>query len=131
MEFGRQVLSDLRQLQAEKRPNPTSHRGSPAMSLPPEVDDLVQQLSHSLEPPQRNAFIDAAEVVLQSIPCLGVGVAYRTLVGLQRKYFDPPEDRVAYGPQHYRRPTKLSSLPPVAVEDPRSIGLRRAAWARR
>ena len=101
------------------------------MSLPPEVDDLVQQLSHSLEPPQRHAFIDAAYTVLGGIPCLGIGVAYRTLAGLQRKYFDPPEDRVAYGPQHYRRPTKLSSLPPVAVEDPRSIGLRRAARARR
>jgi hypothetical protein len=101
------------------------------MSLPPEVDDIVQQLSYSLEPPQRHAFIDAAQVVLGSIPCLGVGVAYRTLVGLQRKYFDPPCDRVAYGPQHYRRPTKLTSLPPVGAEDARGTARRLAMWARR
>jgi hypothetical protein len=130
MEFGRQVLSDLRQLQAEKRPNPTSHRGSLAMSLPPEVDDLVQQLSYSLEPPQRHAFIDAAQAALGSIPCLGVGVAYRTLAGLQRKYFDPPCDRVAYGPSHHRQ-NKLNSLPPVGAEDARGTARRVSMWARR
>jgi hypothetical protein len=98
------------------------------MSLPPEVDDLVQQLSHSLEPPQRHAFVDAAQAALGTIPCLGVGVAYRTLAGLQRQFFDPPDDRVAYGPQHYRRPTKLTSLPPVGADDAR--GCRASHWRR-
>jgi hypothetical protein len=102
------------------------------MSLPPEVDDLVQQLSYSLEPPQRHAFIDAAQTALESIPCLGVGVAYRTLAGLQKQFFDPPDDAVeAHAPKHYRRPTKLSSLPPVGAEDPRGVGRRLSQWARR
>jgi hypothetical protein len=91
------------------------------MSLPPEVDDLVQQLSSSLEPPQRRAFIDAAQTALGSIPCLGVGVAYRILAGLQRKFFDPPEDRVAYGPSRHK-PTKLNSLPAIGADDPRTGG---------
>jgi hypothetical protein len=101
------------------------------MSLPPEVDDLVQQLSHSLEPPQRRAFIDAAQTALESIPCLGVGVAYRTLVGLQRRFFDPPSDTVeAHAPRHYRRPTKLSSLPPIGRPDRAEGGQQRNAWRR-
>jgi len=91
------------------------------MSLPPEVDDLVQQLSHSLEPPQRHAFIDAARTALESIPCLGVGVAYRTLAGLQRQFFDPPCDRVAYGPNHYK-PSKLIAAPAIGADDPRTGG---------
>ena len=100
-------------------------------ALPDEVDLLVVQLAASLEPPQHAAFIDAARVILADIPCLGPGSAYRVLVPLQRRFFDPPEDRVAYGPQHYRRPTKLSSLPPVGIEDARGTARRLAMWARR
>jgi hypothetical protein len=91
------------------------------MPLPPEIDDLVQQLSHSLEPPQRHAFINASQTALESIPCLGVGVAYRTLAELQRKFFDPPCDRAAYGPSHHK-PTKLNSLPAIGADDPRTGG---------
>jgi hypothetical protein len=99
--------------------------------LPDEVDLLVIQLAASLEPPQHAAFIDAARAILADIPCLGPGSAYRVLVPLQRRFFDPPSDTTeAHAPRHHR-PTKLTSLPPVAIEDARAIGLRRASWARR
>jgi hypothetical protein len=91
------------------------------MSLPDEVDELIQQLSSSLEPPQRHAFIDAAEAALAGISCLGVGVAYRVLAPLQRAYFDPPCDRVAYGPNHYK-PSKLIAAPAIGADDPRCGG---------
>jgi hypothetical protein len=91
------------------------------MSLPVEVDELIQQLSHSLEPPQRHAFIDAAERALAGVPCLGVGVAYRVLAPLQRAHFDPPVDRVAYGPSHHKT-NKLNSLPAIGADDPRTGG---------
>jgi hypothetical protein len=103
-------------------------------ALPDEVDLLVVQLAASLEPPQHAAFIDAARVILADIPCLGPGSAYRVLVPLQRRFFDPPDDAVeAHAPKHYRAGrTKLAVLPPIgAAEDPRSIGRRRAEWARR
>jgi len=117
---------------AEETPEPYPYSGVSAMSpLPDEVDLLVVQLAASLEPPQYAAFIDAARTALADIPCLGPGSAYRILVPLQRRFFDPPEDRVAYGPQHYRRPTKLSSLPPVGIEDARGTARRLAMWARR
>jgi hypothetical protein len=89
--------------------------------LPDEVDLLVIQLAASLEPPQHAAFIDAARTALADIPCLGPGSAYRILVPLQRRFFDPPEDRVAYGPSHHK-PNKLNSLPPVGADDPRTGG---------
>ena len=103
------------------------------MSLPDEVDLLVVQLAASLEPPQHAAFIDAARTALADIPCLGPGSAYRVLVPLQRRFFDPPDDAVeAHAPKHYRAgSTKLASLPPVGAEDGRAIGKQRAAWARR
>jgi hypothetical protein len=42
------------------------------MSLPDEVDELVQQLSYSLESPQRHAFINAAQTALAGISNLAV-----------------------------------------------------------
>jgi hypothetical protein len=100
--------------------------------LPDEVDLLVVQLAASLEPPQHAAFIDAARTALADIPCLGPGSAYRLLVPLQRRFFDPPDDAVeAHAPRHYRRPTKLSSLPPVGAEDVRGTARRLSMWARR
>ena len=103
------------------------------MSLPAEIDELVLQLAASLTPSQYDAFVIAARTTLAGIPCIGPGSAYRVLVPLQRRFFDPPSDTVeAHAPKHYRRPTKLSSLPSIgAAEDPRSIGRRRALWARR
>jgi len=101
------------------------------MSLPADIDSLISELSASLEPPGRAAFEAAAQSALAGLDCAGPGLAYRILVPLQRQFFDPPRDRVAYGPNHYR-PSKLAALPSIgAAEDPRSIGRRRALWARR
>jgi hypothetical protein len=80
---------------------------------------LVAELGASLSPPQYAAFETAARSALAAIPCLGVGVAYRTLVGLQRQYFDPPLDpRVANtGGRHYRTGnSKLANLPPIGED---------------
>jgi hypothetical protein len=99
--------------------------------LPDEVDLLVVQLAASLEPPQHAAFIDAARTALADIPCLGPGSAYRVLVPLQRRFFDPPSDTIeAHAPKHYRRPTKLSSLPPIGRPDRAEGGQQRNAWRR-
>jgi hypothetical protein len=103
------------------------------MSLPTEIDDLVLQLASSLPPDRYDGFVDAARTTLAGIPCIGPGSAYRALVSLQARYFTPPPDpRIAAGPKHYRAgSTKLAVLPPIAIEDARSIGRRRALWARR
>jgi hypothetical protein len=102
-----------------------------AMSFTTEdVDTIIAELGASLTPSQYSAFAAAAHAALGN--CSGPGAAYRILRGLQRNFFDPPSDTTeAHAPKHYRRPTKLTSLPPVAIEDVRAIGLRRAAWARR
>ena len=97
-----------------------------------DTDPLIAELGASLTPSQYAAFESAARDVLASLVCSGPGSAYRALRDLQRRHFDPPSDTTeAHAPRHYRRPTKLSSLPPVAIEDARAIGLRRASWARR
>jgi hypothetical protein len=101
------------------------------MSIPDEIDELVLQLAASLAPSQYDAFVIAARTALAGVPCLGPGLAYRVLAPLQRRFFDPPEERVAVGPRHHR-PNKLNALPAIAaVERPQSIGRRRAMWARR
>ena len=95
------------------------------MSIPDEIDQLVLQLAASLPPPQYFAFVAAAHAVLGEIDCnhLGVGLAYRRLRDLQRSHYDyPPDPRVAHGPRHWRRPTKISSLPPIGAPDPREGG---------
>jgi hypothetical protein len=100
-------------------------------SIPDEIDELVLQLAASLAPSQYDAFVIAARTALAGIPCIGPGSAYRVLAPLQRRFFDPPEERVAVGPRHHH-PNKLNSLPPIAaVEEPQSIGRRRAMWVRR
>jgi hypothetical protein len=101
------------------------------MSLPIEIDELIQQLAASLVPPQRHAFIDAARTVLTGVPCLGPGLAFRILVPIQRQFFDPPSDaRAVHGPRHLA--TKLTTRPVIAaVEEPNSVERRRTMWSRR
>ena len=100
-------------------------------SIPDEIDELVLQLAASLVPSQYDAFVIAARTALAGISCIGPGSAYRILAPLQRRFFDPPEERVAVGPRHHH-PNKLNSLPAIAaVEEPQSIGRRRAMWGRR
>ena len=101
---------------------PLSHKVEPStMSLPAEIDELVLQLAASLTPSQYDAFVIAARTTLAGIPCIGPGSAYRVLAPLQRRFFDPPEERVAVGPRHHHQ-TKLTMLPPVGAEDPRTGG---------
>jgi hypothetical protein len=100
------------------------------MSLPDEIDELVLQLAASLEPAQHHAFIAAARTALTGIPCIGPGSAYRVLVPIQRRFFDPPDDvRVIASPRHHQ-PNKLNSLPPVGAEDARGVARRLAQWGR-
>jgi hypothetical protein len=100
--------------------------------LPDDVDLLVVQLAASLEPPQHAAFIDAARTALADIPCLGPGSAYRILVPLQRRFWDPPADSRTIAGPHHNRGSRSNTLPAIgAVEEPENIARRRALWARR
>jgi len=103
------------------------------MSPHDDVDSLISELGASLPAPQYAAFETAARAALGGLVCSGPGIGYRILRDLQRSYYDyPPDPRVAHGPKHYRAgSTKLAALPPIAIEDSRSIGRRRALWARR
>jgi hypothetical protein len=101
------------------------------MSSPDDIDTLISELSASLEPPQHAAFEAAARSALAGLDCAGPGLAYRILVPLQRRFFDPPDDaRVIAGPRHHRQ-NKLNALPPVGAEDPRGTARRLSMWARR
>ena len=81
-----------------------------------DVAALVSELGASLTPSQYSAFAAAAHAALGN--CSGPGAAYRILRDLQRCYFDPPaDDPNRYAPRHWRRPTKLSSLPPIGRPD--------------
>jgi hypothetical protein len=99
------------------------------MSLPDEVDLLVVQLAASLEPAQHHAFLAAARTALAGIPCLGPGSAYRVLAQLQRGFWDPPLDRVAYGPSHHKT-NKLNSLPAIETDSARGRAQARTRWMR-
>src|SRR5262245_30858761 len=89
-----------------------------------DVEQLIFELSASLAPPQRSAFLDAARAALEAAGCSGCGAAYRVLAPLQRAYFDPPpDDRLANtGARHYRE-SKLAAGPPIGSDDPR-VGAR-------
>src|SRR5262245_52452046 len=80
--------------------------------LPDDVDTLVHELSASLLPSQRHAFIDAARAALAAAGCSGCGAAYRVLAPLQRTYWDPPPDQRVGEPRHYR-PSKLADAEPI------------------
>jgi hypothetical protein len=101
------------------------------MPIPAEIDELVLQLASSLAPSQYHAFIAAARTALAGIPCIGPGSAYRVLVPLQRRFFDPPADnRALAGPRHFT-PNRLNSLPAIGIaEDPQGATRRRTMWAR-
>ena len=124
------VLSDLHPTQQKDDPS-YSHQGVVAMPPYDDVDTLISELSASLEPPQHAAFEAAARSALAGLDCAGPGLAYRILVPLQRRFFDPPDDaRVTAGPRHHR-PNKLTALPAVGAEDPRGTARRLSMWARR
>jgi hypothetical protein len=99
---------------------------------PEDADELIARLAGPLLPVDRAAFRAAAEEALSRVPCWGEGAVFRAVSALQRVYFHPPPDaRATNGPRHHH-PNKLNSLPPIAaVEEPQSIGRRRAMWVRR
>jgi hypothetical protein len=90
-------------------------------SIPDDIDSLISELAAPLEPPHRAAFISAAERAVAGLSCAGLGLAYRLLVPIQRAHFDPPADRIAYGPSRHKS-TKLNSLPAIGADDPRTGG---------
>ena len=94
-----------------------------------DFDNLIAELSVSLEPPQQAAFESAARDVLATTHCSGIGAAYRTLAPLQRAYFDPPDDNTARGvPRHLRRRT--ADAPPIEDDSSRGATSRRSRWMR-
>ena len=108
---------------SRKAAHPICTKGSSAMSIPDEIDELVLQLGASLAPPQYDAFVTAAHAALADVPCLGPGSAFRVLAVLQKRFFIPPPD-VRYanlGARHYR-PSKLRGLAAVGRDDPRVGG---------
>jgi len=86
-----------------------------------DVELLIFELTASLAPPQRYAFLAAARAVLGAAGCSGCGAAYRLLAPLQRAYWDPPAgDRVANTGARHHRSSKLADGPPIGAEDPRT-----------
>jgi hypothetical protein len=47
--------------------------------------------SHPLPAPARPAFLEACAKEIANLPELGDGVLHRTIVRVQRMYFDPPD----------------------------------------
>jgi hypothetical protein len=95
-----------------------------------DVELLISELSASLTPSQRYAFLAAARAALVAAGCSGCGAAYRVLAPLQRTFWDPPPDlRVNTGARHYR-PSKLIAAEPIGSSDPRDDGRARRAMAR-
>jgi len=92
---------------------------------------IIAELGASLTPSQYIAFETAARGILESLACSGPGAAYRALRDLQRRHFDPPADAIeAHAPRHYRRPTKLTSLPPIGRPDRAEDGQLRNRFRR-
>ena len=88
-----------------------------------DVDELLSELSASLIPAQRYAFLAAARAALEAAGCSGCGAAYRVLAPLQRGFWDPPADtRALAGPRHHARRSKLIEPPAVGADDPRVGG---------
>jgi len=88
-----------------------------------DVELLISELSASLAPPQRYAFLAAARAALAAAGCSGCGAAYRVLAPLQRGFWDPPADtRALAGPRHHGRRSKLIEAPAVGADDPRVGG---------
>jgi hypothetical protein len=85
-------------------------------------DELISELGASLSPSQYADFSAAARAALEGLVCSGPGAAYRILADLQRRFFEPPPDtrHANLGARH--RGNKLSDLPPIGADDPRTGG---------
>jgi len=87
------------------------------MSITNDLDPeaLISRLAGPLSPPARAAFRAAAEDALTRVPCWGEGAVYRTVAGLQRSFFSPPDfRRVAWDiSQELPRGSKLTNAAPI------------------
>jgi hypothetical protein len=91
------------------------------MAISEDVELLISELSASLTPPQRHAFLDAARAALAAAGCSGIGAAYRLIGPLQRAFWDPPADNTeAHAGARHHRSSKLRELPAAGAEDPRT-----------
>ena len=90
------------------------------MAISEDVELLISELSASLTPPQRYAFLDAAHAALVAAGCSGIGAAYRVLAPLQRAYWDPPSDDVRREGARHNRSSKLIEREAIGADDPRT-----------
>ena len=74
-------------------------------------DALISRLAGPLTPPNRAAFRAAAEDALAHLAHPGPGSIYRTLVPLQKLFFDPPSWE--HHAPHKLRSSKLRDAPPI------------------
>jgi len=77
-----------------------------------DCEALIDRLGAPLQPAQREAFRQAAFAALAQMPCMGEGIAYRTLSGLFRQYFDPP-CLVHRAPPSHPGASKAINQPPL------------------
>ena len=92
-----------------------------------DAEQIISRLAGPLSPQDRIAFRRAAEDALTRVPCWGEGAIYRAVAGLQRAFFDPPNDRRMSWDisQELPRGSKLTKAAPIGRDDPR-CGRRRA-----
>jgi hypothetical protein len=77
-------------------------------------DALISRLAGPLLPADRGAVRRVAEDALARVPCWGEGAVYRAVAGLQRDYFQPPDDRrAAWDVVQEPRISKLANGPPI------------------
>ena len=88
------------------------------MSLGFDPAALISELSFPLLPPDRELFCTAAADALQHLSPLGEGVAYRTLVPVQRLHWTPPPDLPGCGP----KPLSNKKLERLAEAQPLATG---------
>jgi hypothetical protein len=62
----------------------------PSLRLTDDELDAVFSACRPLQPAARDAFLQELADELRRYPEVGPGIVYRTIVTLQRKYFDPP-----------------------------------------
>ena len=106
------------------------HAG-PSMSTINDLDPdaLISRLAGPLSPADRAAFRAAAEDALSRVPCLGEGSLYRAVALEQRRFFDPPPDRVAsWRIEREFGPSKLRDAPAIEhAGDGRHVRYRKHA----
>jgi len=87
------------------------------MSIDNDLDceQLISRLASPVSPPARAAFRAAAEDALTRVPCWGEGAVYRAVAGLQRAFFEPPNEGRAHWDieRELNQPSKLKAAPAI------------------